>query len=113
MKGWTRSEIDYLEAISMENHMAECAKMLGRTFDSVRGKAEALKIKFKRKHKPSRFFAEDIAFMMEMRASGLNTSDISKLFEINKKEINAALIHAEKYGFDKYPKRANTNKEVA
>ena len=110
---WTENEVDSLILISQESHISECAKILGRTIGSVRGKAEALSIRFKRKPLRSQFYAEDIAFMMELRVKNIDSSETAKLFKVSPKQIRDALKHAEKYGFDKYPKRVNSDtKEV-
>ena len=88
----------------------KCAEILGFTERALYKIASNLGVSFLRKQ---RFYAEDIAFMMELKSKGFSTGQVAAIFRVKPKKITDAIYNAGKYGFDKYPKRANTNKEMA
>jgi hypothetical protein len=106
---WTTSEQQRLVKMSETMTMAEAAKELRRTYNSVLSKAHQLGLTFPAAYiaKPRVVFAEDIAKMMELQSLGLCSAEIGCYVGMHKLAVRSALSKARRGGFDAYPLREN------
>lgn len=55
--------------------------------------------------KARKYFAEDIANMLEMHSGGKRWKEIAKHYGTNEKCLESVILRARKLGFEAYPKR--------
>lgn len=64
---------------------------------------------FKNFGKPRKYYAHDIANMMELRAMGFTNEQIGKCYNSTGLQIKKTLSKARKDGIQSYPKKININ----
>lgn len=108
---WTTLEKQKLVEMSGSMTMAEAAKELGRTYNSVLSKSHQLGISFPAAYvaKPRVIFAEDIAQMMELQSIGLSSAEIGCYVGMHKLSVRSTLSRARTGGFDTYPLKGGAN----
>ncbi|QDP55716.1 MAG: hypothetical protein Tp138OMZ00d2C19078241_48 [Prokaryotic dsDNA virus sp.] len=104
---WTTLEQQRLVKMSKSMTVAEAAKELRRTYNSVLSKSHQLGVSFRvaSASKKRTIFAEDIAQMMELQSLGLCSSEIGCYVGVHKMGVRSALSKARRGGFDAYPLR--------
>lgn len=109
MRQWTYLEIKRLANLYTSFNVAGCAFILKRSPNSIRHKLKELELNSpyldKSGKQNRKYYAEDIANIMELRSQQFSWNEIGKCFNTSGRKLQHIVSYAKRHGFNKYPKR--------
>ena len=104
-KAWTTKDVKLLKELAGDLHVDCISQVLGRTPRAIAFVASREGIKTLRHRQKKRYYAEDVADIMEKLASNKTSLEVAKEDGTSSMSINSLVARAKKQGFDGYPKR--------
>lgn len=102
---WKTTEIAMIRDHGANMTSDELSEKLNRTPRAIEQRASDCNLKLKSIPTKRRYFAEDVADMMELSDMNVGRVEIARKYRTSSSAISMLLMRAKKHGFDRYPKR--------
>ena len=109
IKEWTTTELKAVINAYMQDGISAAVEVSGRSKLATLRQLARQGVKNGRKKGPERkYYAEDIAAIMEFNNMGLSLEALAVGYRTTARKLSYVLCRARKYGFERYPKREVT-----